>query len=210
MHTDYSSHADQRWSVYTATPPPGVFEGDPTEGPGCVNGTCLGPAVSAPPFTARLADGNLGTQDLNGAFVGHAWNQTVTIEFDFNDQTTVICGINLYFYNIPSKGIGLPYNIRIISQQAGEHPYLLQGNNNLTHEDTGLQTVTLTPQSLSLMNRPNDKFTIEFDIDHKVDRITWLLLTEVELCTSQLGAKIYRIAGNFRGTNILWFSWFNH
>ncbi len=60
---------DRGWSQYVTTPPPGVFEGQSTEGPGCVNGTCLGPSLGG---TGRLGDQDLGEQSFNERFVGHA------------------------------------------------------------------------------------------------------------------------------------------
>ncbi len=175
---------DRRWSRYTATPAPGVFEGESTEGSRCTNGTCLGPREIFG-SSGRLSDGEIGPPTLNGAFVGHAWDQTVSIEFVYENLTPIISGIVLYFYNIPSRGIGLPYNIRITSQ-SGEHPYLLEGNNNLTQDEDGLRSVTLTPELLSLSTNPSDRFTIEFEL-HETDQIIWLFLTEVEICISQLG-----------------------
>ncbi len=165
-----------------------MFEGEAT-GVGCNGGDCFGPTFAG---GGRLADEVLGTQMLNGTFVGHAWDQTVSIEFIFPSVTTFVTGINLYFYNIPSRGIGLPYNIRITSQSGSiEHPYLLEGNNILTQENTGLQSVMLTPESLSLSpNNPNDRLAIMFEFSDNTDRINWLLLTEVEFCTSQLSMSI--------------------
>ncbi len=166
-----------------AKPAPGVFEGEST-GVGCNGGNCSGPTIGG---TGKLADEVLGTQNLNGAFVGHAWNQTVNIEFSFVISTS-IRGINLYFYNIPSREIGLPYNIRITSQSGSmEHPYLLEGNNNITQEDSGLQSVTLIPEILLLTRiSPDNRVAIEF-VFSDTSQITWLLLTEVEFCTTLAG-----------------------
>ncbi len=182
--------ADTRWSSYVATPAPGMFEGQST----ACSSTCLGPLLGG---FGKLADGNLGTQTLNGTFDGHAWDQTVSINFIFGVIASV-SGINLYFYNIPSRGIGLPYNIKITSSTfTGDNPYLLESNSNLTLEDTGLQTVTLTPQSLSLLDNPNNVLTIEFEFSD-TDQINLLLLTEVEVCTSQSGMYFILIISEYR------------
>ena len=147
--------------------------------------TCIGPGFVALP-TERLGDEVLGSQTLDdGTFVGHAWDQTVSISFTFTTMvTTYVEGLNLYFYNIPSRRIGLPYNIRITSPSS-DHPYQLEGNDDLTLDDNGQRSVTLIPELLSL-TPTSDTFTIIFKFSN-TKQIDWLLLTEVEICISVSG-----------------------
>ena len=122
--------------------------------------------------TAILGDGDYGTTALNVTAV-HAWDKTVRITFYFPTRVRVT-GINLYFYNIPSRKIGLPYDTYLTSS-----PSFIEGNQDLSQNDNQLRNVTLIPRATIYGNR----FTIKF-IFSNIDKIDWLLLTEVELCTS--------------------------
>ncbi len=119
----------------------------------------------------------------DGTFVGHASDRTIQIQFNLYITTAVTAyveGLNLYFYSIPTRRIGLPYNIRIISpSRSGDHSYQLEGNEDLTVDDNGRRSVTLIPEALSTMST----FTIIFEFSN-TEQIDWLLLTEVEICTS--------------------------
>ncbi len=143
----------------------------------------MGPLLG--PVSGILGDEDLGPPTLDdGTFVGHAWDQTVSITFTLPTTTTAyVEGLNLYFYNIPSRRIGLPYDIRITSpSRSGDNPYQLEGNEDLTLDDNGRRSVTLIPESLFL----SSPFTIIFQFSY-TEQIDWLLLTEVEICTSGSG-----------------------
>ena len=178
---------DRTWSQYVVTPPPSTFGGQSTLTDCAMSGQCLGPLFGS---GDRLGDGNTGPLTLDdGTFVDHAWNQTVSITFTLvPTDTAYVEGLNLYFYNIPSRRIGLPYNIRIISP-SGDHPYQLEGNDDLTLDDNGQRSVTLIPESLSFTFASNT-FTIIFEFSD-TEQIDWLLLTEVEICTSVSGTGNY-------------------
>ena len=151
-----------------------VFEGTSTLG-GCSGTTCIGPAF---PGASRLGDGDHGTAAFNLNAV-HAWDRTVSIEFRFTDDV-VVGGINLYFYNIPSRNIGLPDDTVLSS-----FPSFIEGNQDLSQNDNQLRNVTLVPTStLSAAT-----FTIQFRFSN-IDKIDWLLLTEVEICTSGIHSKL--------------------
>ena len=155
---------DTSWTHYTTTIPPVEFEATLNSG-GCSGTNCND--------TAILGDGDHGTPALNVTAV-HAWNKTVRITFYFPSAVRVT-GINLYFYNIPSRNIGLPYytdvtsNPRILS--------FIEGNQELSQNDNLLRNVTLIPRATV----DGKRFSIQFNFSNKID---WLLLTEVELCTS--------------------------
>ena len=146
-----------------------VFEGTSTSGTGCTSGTCSGPGFVG----SRLADGNYGTVALNVTAV-HAWNTTVNIQFILFENPVQVLGINLYFYNIPSRNIGLPYDTVLSSVSS-----FIEGNQDLNQNDNQLRSVTLIP-TRTLSRRT---FTIEFRFSN-IDKIDWLLLTEVEICTT--------------------------
>ena len=122
--------------------------------------------------TAILGDGDHGTPALNVTAV-HVWNKTVIIVFHFPTDVRVR-GINLYFYNIPSMNIGLPYDTFLTSS-----PSFIEGNQDISQNDNQLRNVTLIPSA----TYDNNMFTVKFSFSNK-DKIDWLLLTEVELCTS--------------------------
>ena len=122
--------------------------------------------------TAILGDGDHGTPALNVTAV-NAWNKTVNIVFHLPTSVRVT-GVNLYFYNIPSRNIGLPYDTFLTSS-----PSFIEGNQELSQNDNQLRIVTLIPSATF----DNNMFAVKFSFSN-IDKIDWLLLTEVELCTS--------------------------
>ena len=164
---------DTSWTHYTTTLLPEEFEGT-LNSDGCSGTNCTD--------TAILGDGDYGTPALNVTAV-HAWNKTVNIIFYFPTSVRVR-GINLYFYNIPSRNIGFPYDTFLPSS-----PSFIEGNQDLSQNDNQLRNVTLIPSATI----ENNRFTIWFRFSN-IDKIDWLLLTEVELCTSGI---LYSIDNNF-------------
>ena len=151
---------------------PVMFEGTSTSG-GCSGTMCIGPGFGTP-AASRLGDGVHGTTALDLSAV-HAWNTNVNIEFRFSFPVAgTVEGINLYFYNIPSRNIGLPYDTVLTSS-----PSFIEGNQDLSQNDNQLRNVTLIPTE-TLMD---SSFTIQFRFSN-IDKIDWLLLTEVEICTT--------------------------
>ena len=169
--------SDTEWGSYELSERPRDFEGVPTTGACTTNeGTrCLGPGFRALGGLGRLGDGEHGTQTLNVSAV-QAWNQTVSMTL--SSFSSPIVGINLYFYNVPSRGIGLPYDIIINS---ADLQFALEGNQDFSQDDNQLRNVTLILQSLS---RTSVMVTFTFS---ERDHIDWLLLTEIEVCTSSIG-----------------------
>ena len=97
--------------------------------------------------------------------------------------------VNLYFYNIPSRRIGLP----TITLYAGENPavpmpleYYIVGNDALTEDDMMRRNVLL-----SLVSPPTTRFfNLQFDFENT--DIDWLVLSETYLCQTP-------VIGNFIG-----------
>ena len=57
-----------------------------------------------------IDDGEHGPDNLTDLSAVYAWNQDVSITVGMsNVKQTRVTGINLFLYNIPSVGIGLPY-----------------------------------------------------------------------------------------------------
>ena len=140
------------------------------------SGGCSGTKCNV---TAVLGDGDYGTPALSVTAV-HAWNKNVLIVFHFPSKVKVK-GMNLYFYNIPSRNIGLPYDTYLTSS-----PSFIEGNQDLSQNDNQLRNVTLIPRATLIAYR---RFSIKFIFSNK-DKIDWLLLTEVELCTSGILCSI--------------------
>ena len=88
------------------TPAPNVYNNSPTSDPLV---PCIEPdADSNPricPGNGLLEDMDFGSADLNTSKV-FAWNREVSIAFTF--AATQVNQVNLFFYNIPSSGVGLP------------------------------------------------------------------------------------------------------
>ena len=163
------------WSRYTADKAPILS----TEG-NCPTNQCIGPGLPLP--KGRLADGDLGPADLDMGAV-HAWNESVNILFDLV-ATTRVTALNLYFYNIPSMGSGLPYEIELFRTETNlfTNPvsisYTITGNQDLSQEDNMLRNITLVDTSGESDYR---YFWITFTFS-TMNRIDLLLLSEVELC----------------------------
>ena len=148
------------------TSPPVEFKGQSTSG-GCSHTNCTKPA-------AILGDGDRGTTALNVTAV-HAWNMNVSITFIF---PTPMCiqGVNVYFYKNSTMNVGLPYDIGLTIPSG----FTIEGNQDLSQNDCQLCNVTLIPNASTL--KEFQRFTVRFRFSNK-DKIDWLLLTEVEICT---------------------------
>ena len=175
--------SDTDWLHYELSVQSRDFEGVSTTG-ACTNmGTlCFGPQLGVSAGRGRLGDGSRGPQTLNVSAV-QAWDQDVSITIGSFSSETHIVGINLYFYNIPSQGIGLPYDISVRSDtDSANLQFTLEGNQDLSQDDNQLSHITLIPQSLF-----STDVIITFAFSGP-DRIKWLLVTEIEICTSSIGA----------------------
>jgi len=127
---------------YHTTRFPVAYNNSPTTVPGCFPDgnslSCLGGTL--------LGDSDTGSADLNTSKV-FAWNREVSIAFATSEATKVR-QVNLFFYNIPSSGIGLPpaelfwsvgnaYNPNI------PLPHIIVGNQDLSQDDCTLRNVSL-------------------------------------------------------------------
>ena len=154
-----------------------------TVGPGCSNNPSTGNfecsvVVNIHPV---LIDGQLGSEESppNVSSI-NAWSRTlgprVTIAFVYTSSHAVR-HVHLYFYHIPSMGIGLP-DVRL--EVGGQpQPYYATGNQNLNSTDARRRNVIL---SFAGTITAGSRFTVNFDFS-KDSNVDWLLLSEVQLCT---------------------------
>ena len=146
------------------------FKGQSTSG-GCSFTNCTKPVI--------LGDGDRGTTAFNVAAV-HAWNTSVSITFQFPTHVRVQ-GVNIYFYNIPTMNISLPYDTALTNPLG----FTIEGNQDLSQNDCQLCNVTLIPNTAIEQTR----FTIRFRFSNR-DKTDWLLLTEVEICTGGIDCNL--------------------
>ena len=168
----------------STTPAPVEYDSGMAQEPnGCTN---TGDSAFCSPSSIPLTNGQFGSQSLN-VNDGFAWNNEsdVTIVIALNDgQEDIITGVNLYFYNVPSMGIGLPHEIElswgaaiIIANNPLEHVIL--GNQDLALDDNVLRNVTIVATNDG--GTPYTTVGIRFRFSDD-NRIRWLLLTEIEVC----------------------------
>ena len=147
---------------------------------------CSNSPVSCVASTTPIGDGNhvpTSLSDLNSTF---AWNQDVTIIIGHTTNTRVRA-VNLFFYNIPSMGIGLPNEIELnrgTSQIIADSPlrYAVLGNSDLSQEDNTTRNVTIAAIAEDGGEYRSIAITFRFS---EADPIRWLILSEVEICTDQ-------------------------
>ena len=126
-----------------------------------------------------LIDGDLGPEGTNYTnTMVHAWHRftgTVTIAYNFDSSSsTEVRHVKLYFYSIPSMGIGLP-SVKVDRGSTAVEHYIT-GNDDITQEDSMRRSV-----QLSLTSTSNQRFyTLEFDFENT--DVDWLVLSETELC----------------------------
>ena len=141
--------------------------------------TCL---ASATP----IGDGVREPTSLTDLSSTLAWNQDVIITMGFNTLTRVR-GVNLYFYNIPSMGIGLPNEIELmwgdVNTVIVNNPlrHAVLGNSDLSKNDNTLRNVTIAvlPDNIG-----DDYMAVSVTFRFPdTNGIRWLILSEVEVCT---------------------------
>ena len=166
------------------TPPPSAYNNSPTSDPlvPCVPGSNNDLSC---PGNGLLEDMDLGSADLNTSKV-FAWNGEVSIAFTFAAMTQVN-QMNLFFYNIPSRGVSLPPAELYWSDNNPRLPgnllsHVIVGNQDLSQDDG-------TPRNISLVvttDQPQGNYRylrIRFTFP-ETSLIDWILLSEVELCAT--------------------------
>ena len=140
-------------------------------GPGCSNNPSTGnfECSIVGNLLQVLIDGQLGSEESppNASSI-NAWSTTqgptVTITFVYFLNLNVR-QIYLYFYHIPSMGIGLP-DVRLVASGQPQ-PYYVTGNQNLTSTDARRKNVVL---SFAETITAGSRFTVNFDFSEDSNR----------------------------------------
>ena len=171
-------------SILGLTPAPIAYNNSPTTDPRvqCVD---IGPSTHLCPGNGTLDDMDTGSADLDASKV-LAWDREVSIAFTF--APTKVNRVNLFFYNIPSSGIGLPpaelyWGITDAFFPENFLSHVIVGNQDLSQNDR-------TPRNVSLVVTTDQNNTQIPDYRHfgirftfpETSLIDWILLSEVQLC----------------------------
>ena len=153
---------------------------------------CIGTSpVTCLASVTPIGDGVRESTSLTDLGLTLAWNQDVTITIGFNVLTRVR-GVNLFFFNIPSMGVGFPYEIDlnwgtlpVLATNQLRHAVL--GNNNLSQDDNTLRNVTIAAIPDDIGDETDYRsFSITFRFSESdASRTRWLILSEVEICMDQ-------------------------
>ena len=159
----------------------------PVDGPGLTG--CFGNnPITCPASLVAIGDGERQPASLTDLSSTFAWNQNVTITMDINPPVRVTA-VNLFFSNIPSIGIGLPYELEL---NWGDGPILADnplghavlGNSDLSQEDSTTRNVTIAAIADTIDDETGyASLSITFRFSD-ASPIRWLILSEVEICTS--------------------------
>ena len=162
-------------------PFPVAYNNSPTTGPGCVldgdSLSCGGGAI--------LIDNDIGSAELNTGKV-FAWDREISVVFTTSIPTKVR-KVNLFFYNIPSHGIGLPPTELFWSDVNVFNPdntlsHVIVGNQDLSQDDRTLRNVSLVVTTDQSSIADYRYFHIHFTFPAETILIDWILLSEVQLC----------------------------
>ena len=186
---------DEMWRNYRLPTSPVVFNGTDTA-PDTTDSiasrcfvsalvvTCQGPADEV---SAKLADGDLGPVDLDVSAV-HAWNESFSIDPQLcstNTPSVTVTAVNLFFYNIPSMGVGLPPDIELFYGNNAQVDiritnFTILNNQDLNQEDNQRRNVTLVVTDSNVPIYGFFRVQFGFSESHPID---WMLLSEIQLCT---------------------------
>ena len=171
---------------YRTTPVPTTYNNSPTTHPRCL--LDYG-SLSCPGWTAVLLDSDTGSTELDTSKV-FAWNREVSIAFVIS--STKVRKVNLFFYNIPSSGIGLPPAELFWSDVTPFTPdiplsHAIVGNQDLSQDDRTLRNVSLvvTTDQDSIVDYRYFRICFTFSVETSL--IDWILLSEVQLCGGEAG-----------------------
>ena len=168
---------------YRTSPFPVVYNNSPTTGPGCV----LDSDSLSCGRGAILIDNDIGSAELNTSKV-FAWDREISIVFTTSIPTKVR-KVNLFFYNIPSSGIGLPPAKFFWSDVNPLDPdiplsHVIVGNQDLSQDDRTLRNVSLVVTDNDPSITDYRFFRIRFTFPSVTILIDWILLSEVQFCGS--------------------------
>ena len=163
-------------------PVPISYNNSPTTGPGpsCLIGT----GSITCPRGGVLFDCDAGSAELDTSEV-FAWNREANIVIVI--PSTKVRQVNLFFYNIPSSGIGLPPAELFWSDTNALNPsiplsHVIVGNQDLSQDHRTLRNVSLVVTTGQDGVFDYRYFRIRFTFPAETSLIDWILLSEVQLC----------------------------
>jgi len=170
-------------NIHYITPIPIAYNNSPTTVQGCIPG---GGVFLSCPGGILLGDSDTGSVDLNTSKV-FAWDSEVSIVF-ITSVATKVRQVNLFFYNFPSSGIGLPPAELFWSNTNPLNPdrplsHVIVGNQDLSQDDRTLRNVSLmvtTDYDPSIIDYRYIR--MHFTFQATISLIDWILLSEVQLC----------------------------
>ena len=169
-------------NAYRITPIPIAYNNSPTTGPNCI--VEIGGTFSCP-RGGVLFDGDTGSAELDTSKV-FAWDREVSIAFTIT-STIKVRQVNLFLYNIPSSGIGLPPAELFWSDTNVFNPdvplsHAIVGNQDLSQDDRTIRNVSLVVTTDQSSIPDYRYFRIRFTFPIETSLIDWILLSEVQLC----------------------------
>ena len=170
---------------YRTTPLPIAYNNSPTTDTFCIQDggslACIGSEI--------LGNSDIGSTELNTSKV-FAWDREVNI--DYSIPTTRVRHANMFFYNIPSSGIGLPPVELFWGDINPLNPdvplsHAIIGNQDLSQDDRTLRNVSLVVTTDRSSIPDYRYFRIRFTFPAGTSLIDWILLSEVQLCGGEAG-----------------------
>eukprot|EP00731_Ephydatia_muelleri_P023757 Em0016g28a len=178
------------------TPSPGSFNGTntaTTKSGICTSFSFSTQLICTGPYV--LFDGDFGPSQGYNISKVFAWSQDFDLSFTLQTRTSIM-RVNLFFYNNPSIGAGLPnvdgifWDTANAFTQTNALIFTIAGNQDLNLNDTRLRNVSLiiTPDMTVL---PYSFIRIHFSFPSSI-LVTTLLLSEVQLYDTAVSPPVMR------------------
>jgi len=176
-------------TAHYITPIPIAYNNSPITGPGCF---ADGDSLSCP-GSILLGDSDTGSAELDASRV-FAWDTEVNVAFT-TSVATKVRQVNLFFYNFPSSGIGLPPAELFWSNNNPSNPnnplsHVIVGNQDLSQDDRTLRNISLVVTTDQDSITDYRFFRMHFTFQAAINLIDWILLSEVQLCEAA-GIRVY-------------------
>ena len=160
---------------------PIAYNHSPTTGPGCFQDR----GSLSCPGGILLSDGDIGSAELDTSKV-FAW-RSKEVNIVFIISSSKVKQVNLFFYDIPSSGIGLPPAELFWSVVDPFNPdiplsHVIVGNQDLSQDDRILRNVSMVVTTDQNSIADYRFFCIHFTFPTETSLIDWILLSEVQLC----------------------------
>jgi len=169
---------------YRTNPPPMSYNNSPISTPLCQSHDG-GNTFDCGSGASLLVDSYTGSAEVDTSKV-FAWDREVNTVFIFS-RTNKVKQVNLFFYNIPSSGIGLPpaeffWDYINLFNPNIPLSHVIVGNQDLSQDDRTLRNVSLVVTTNQSSIPDYSYFRIRFTFPTEIRLIDWILLSEVQLC----------------------------